>query len=53
MKSDEILKKTMKIIEENKVPILRVDLSDSKVAIMFKGKVADSLVEKLHKKLIK
>ena len=53
MKSDEILKKTMKIIEENKVPILRVDLSDSKVAIMFKGKVADSLVEELHKKLIK
>ena len=53
MKNDEILKKTMKIIEENKVPILRVDLSDSKVAIMFKGKVADSLVEELHKKLIK
>ena len=41
------------IIEENKVPILRVDLSDSKVAIMFKGKLADSLVEELHKKLIK
>ena len=53
MKDDEILKKTMKTIEENKVPILRVDLSDSKVAIMFKGKVADSLVEELHKKLIK
>lgn len=53
MKDDEILKKTMKTIEENKVPILRVDLSDSKIAIMFKGKVADSLVEELHKKLIK
>ena len=52
MNNDEILKDTMKIIEENKVPILRVDLSDSKIAIMFKGKVSDDLLKNLHKKLI-
>lgn len=52
MNNDKILKDTMKIIEENKEPILRVDLSDSKIAIMFKGKVSDSLVEQLHRKLI-
>lgn len=52
MKNDEILKSTMNIIKQNKEPILRVDLSDSKIAIMFKGKVSDSLVEQLHSKLI-
>ena len=52
MNNDKILKDTMKIIEQNKEPILRVDLSDSKIAIMFKGKVSDSLVEQLHRKLI-
>ena len=52
MKDDKILKKAMKIIEENKVPILSIDLNNSKIAIMFKGKVSDNLVEPLHKKLI-
>lgn len=52
MKNDEILKSTMKIINQNQEPILRVDLSDSKIAIMFKGKVSDNLVEQLHRKLI-
>lgn len=52
MSNDKILKDTMRIIEENKLPILRVDLSDSKIAIMFKGKVSDNLVEQLHSKLI-
>lgn len=52
MSSNKILKETIKIVEKNKVPVLRINLSESKIVILFKGMVSNSLVEDLHKELI-
>lgn len=53
MNNEIILKETIKILEENKVEILKIELNESKIAITFQEILPISLLEKLHRKLVK
>ena len=52
MSNNDILKKTMKIIEKNKLDIISMEINESKIAIMFKEIISNDIVEQLHKALI-
>lgn len=52
MSNNSILNKTMKVIEENKLDIISMEINESKIAIMFKEIVSNEILEKLHKTLI-
>ena len=53
MNNNEILTKTLDIINENKLEILNIDVNESKVAITLKNVVHNSVLERLHDELIK
>ena len=52
MSNNSILNKTMKVIEENKLDIISMEINESKIAIMFKEIVSNEILEQLHKTLI-
>lgn len=52
MSNNSVLIKTMKIIEKNCLNIMSMEINESKIAIIFKEKLADSIIEELHKTLI-
>lgn len=52
MSNNSILNKTMKVIEENKLDIISMEINESKIAIMFKEIVSNEILEQLHKILI-
>ena len=52
MSNNLILKKAMHIIEVNKLDILSMEINESRISIMFKYKVDDSIAEELHQHLI-
>ena len=52
MSNNLVLKKTMHIIEENKLEILSMEINESKIAVMFKTVVDNMILEELHKCLI-
>lgn len=52
MSNNSILNKTMKVIEENKLDIISMEINESKIAIMFKDIVSNEILEQLHKTLI-
>ena len=52
MSNNDVLKRTIKVIKQNKVPVLRINFSESKIVIVFKGIVSNTLVEEMHKVLI-
>lgn len=53
MSNNSVLKKVMKIIEEENFDVLSMEINESKIAIMFKEIISNDLLEKLHKSLIK
>lgn len=52
MSNNSILNKTMKVIEENKLDIISMEINESKIAILFKEIVSNEILEQLHKTLI-
>ena len=52
MSNNIVLKKAMHIIEENRLDILSMEINESKISIMFKYKVDNSIAEEFHKRLI-
>ena len=52
MSNNSILNKTMKVVEENKLDIISMEINESKIAIMFKEIVSNEILEQLHKILI-
>ena len=53
MNNNEILKKVMKIIEINKLDILNIEVTESKIAIIFKDIVPNTILEQIHYDVIK
>lgn len=47
-----IMKKIMKIIEDNHLEMITFEITESKIAIMFKEKLDNDILEKFHKRLI-
>ena len=52
MSNNLILNKTMKILEENKLEIISMEINEAKISIMFKEVIANEILEKLHEELI-
>lgn len=52
-KDNIILNSIMDIIEDNKLNILSMEINESKITIMFKNSVSDSILEQMHRLLIK
>lgn len=50
--NDKIYKKVMEIIEKNNLDILTIDISRSKISIVFKSIVSDDIVQQLHDEII-
>ena len=48
-----ILKEALRIIEEEKLKILSIEMTASKIAIVFTTKLSNSILEKFHNELIK
>lgn len=47
-----VLNKTMKIIEENKLDIISMEINEAKIAIIFKETLSDEILDMLHRELI-
>lgn len=50
---DDILEKVLKFAKENSLEIFNIDISRTKISIVFKEIVKDEILEKMHKILIK
>lgn len=50
--NDDIYKKVMEVIEKNNLDVLTIDISRSKIAIVFKSIVPDYVVQQLHDEVI-
>lgn len=50
--NNTIFKNVMQIIENNNLDILNIDVSRSKISIIFKNIVSDSILEEFHKLII-
>ena len=53
MNNNDILEKALGIINTNKFEILNIDINESKISIMLKNVVNNSVLEQLHEELIK
>lgn len=53
MNNNQILTQTLDIINDSKSEILNIDVNETKIAIILKNVVPNSVLEELHKKLIK
>lgn len=49
---DEILEKILKIVNKNSLEIFNIDISRTKISIVFKEIVTDEILEELHNELI-
>ena len=52
MSNNVVLNKTMKIIEDNKLEIISMEINEAKIAIMFKEIIPNEILEQLHNALI-
>lgn len=52
MSNNNVLNKTMKIIEQNKLDIISMEINETKIAIMFRKIISDEILEELHNVLI-
>lgn len=48
----DAMKKILDIVKENKLDMLELDISESKISIDFKNVVDDKILEEIHKKII-
>jgi len=46
------IKVVLDILEKNKMEILELNITESKISIMFKDKVNDTILNEIHEKLI-
>ena len=53
MNNNNILVTALKIIDTNKLEILNIDVNESKISIMLKNTVQNTILEQLHTELIK
>ncbi len=53
MSNNVVLNKTMKIIEQNQLDIISMEINEAKIAIIFKQIIPDKILDMLHKELIK
>lgn len=52
MPNNEVYKKTMDILEKHNLDILNIDITRTKISIVFKTVIDDALLEDLHKEII-
>ena len=52
MSSNKVLKKIMEVLDENRIHILSMESTESKISIMFKETDNKTILEQLHEKLI-
>lgn len=52
LNDNNILKETMNLLSEDFNEIVFMEVNESKIAVLVKGKLPDTILEKLHKKLI-
>ena len=52
MSNNLVLKNVMKILEVEKVDVLSMEMSESKISIMFKEIISNDILQKLHEALI-
>lgn len=52
MSNNEVYKKIMNIIEKHNLDILNIDITRTKIAIVFKNVIDDTLLEDLHREII-
>lgn len=52
MPNNEVYKKIMNIIEKHNLDILNIDITRTKIAIVFKNVIDDTLLEDLHREII-
>lgn len=52
MNDNKVLKKVIDFLEELKLDILSMEISETKISIMLKKTIHDNILEKLHEKLI-
>lgn len=52
MPNNEVYKKIMNIIEKHNLDILNIDITRTKISIVFKTVIDDSLLEDLHREII-
>lgn len=53
MNSNDILTDTLDIINNNKCEILNIDVNEMKISVILKNVVSNTVLEQLHRKLIK
>ena len=53
MNDDEVLKQIMKILELNNLEILDIEITESKITLIFKEILNNNVLEQLHQELIK
>ena len=53
MSDNSVLKNVMKVLDEEKVNILSMEVAESKISIMFKEIISNDILQKLHELLIK
>ena len=52
MSNNLVLKNVMKVLEEEKADVLSMEMSESKISIMFKEIISNDILQKLHEILI-
>lgn len=52
MPNNEVYKKIMNIIEKHNLDILNIDITRTKIAIVFKNVIEDTLLEDLHREIV-
>ncbi len=52
LNNNEILKKALKIVDINNLEILNTDINESKISLVFKETVSNTILEQLHKEII-
>ncbi len=52
MSNNSVLKNVMKILDEEKADVLSMEMSESKISIMFKEIISNDILQKLHEILI-
>ncbi len=52
IRNNNLIQKVINIIEKNKLEILTIDISESKIAIVFKSIVDDEILEIMHNEII-
>ena len=52
MANNEVYKKIMNIIEKHNLDILNIDITRTKISIVFKNVIDDTLLEDLHREII-